>query len=295
MSEATESADRDPKEPSTIASTPSRTGTPNSLGRRSPRPPYVPPPPPTSYSTVLPEDPNQRPQALQLFAVPADPCFQLTEDEAREEVEETEEGWEKTLKFMHVIEQLKINKRTGWLHHRVPQPESIADHQYRMALLSILCPPGSGLDLGKCVQLAVVHDLAEAEVGDLTPLDGVSKDEKVRREKEAIQYFVHDLLGSSSAGLRIEALWEEYEARETNEAKLVKDLDRFELCLQAIEYERRYGINDLQPFFEGSAPYITHPTVRKWATVLAKERSTLWKNTIITKPNIATAADTTSP
>ncbi|GAC95466.1 hypothetical protein PHSY_003042 [Pseudozyma hubeiensis SY62] len=210
--------------------------TPTSFGRRSPRPPYVAPPPPTSATTVLESNPAQHPRPLSLFQVAADTSFRLHEEG---EEEETDEGWAKVLKFMHVVEQLKTNKRTGWLHHRVPGPESIADHMYRMAMLSLLCPAESDVDLGKCVQLAVVHDLAEAEVGDLTPLDGVDKHEKMRREKEAIQYFVHDLLGSSAAGLRIEALWEEYEARKTKESKLVKDLDRFELGLQAIEYEQR--------------------------------------------------------
>uniref|UniRef100_V5GVZ1 5'-deoxynucleotidase n=2 Tax=Kalmanozyma brasiliensis (strain GHG001) TaxID=1365824 RepID=V5GVZ1_KALBG len=247
--------------------------TPSSFGRRSPRPPYVAPPPPTSATTVLVSDPAQHPRPLQLFKSPADPTFLLHEDG---EEAETPEGWRAILKFMHIIEQLKTNKRTGWLHHRIPAPESIADHMYRMAMLSLLCPAEADVDLGKCVQLAIVHDLAEAEVGDLTPLDGVGKEEKMRREKEAIQYFVHDLLGSSAAGLRIEALWEEYEARETKESKLVKDLDRFELSLQAIEYERRYGIDDLQAFWEGSIPHVGHPRIRRWAQELAKERAEMW-------------------
>ncbi|TKY90646.1 hypothetical protein EX895_000644 [Sporisorium graminicola] len=248
--------------------------TPSSFGRRSPRPPYVAPPPPTSATTVLESDPAQHPRPLKLFQTDADTSFRLHEDG---EEEETEEGWSKVIKFMHVVEQLKTNKRTGWLHHRVPAPESIADHMYRMAMLSLLCPAEADVDLGKCVQLAIVHDLAEAEVGDLTPLDGVNKHEKMRREKEAIQYFVHDLLGSSAAGLRIEALWEEYEARETKESKLVKDLDRFELSLQAMEYERRYGIDDLQAFWEGSIPHVGHPRIRKWAQELARERAELWQ------------------
>ncbi|SJX60445.1 uncharacterized protein SRS1_11780 [Sporisorium reilianum f. sp. reilianum] len=247
--------------------------TPSSFGRRSPRPPYVAPPPPTSATTVLESDPAQHPRALKLFQAAADTSFRLHEEG---EEDETEEGWAKVLKFMHVVEQLKTNRRTGWLHHRVPAPESIADHMYRMALLSLLCPAEADVDLGKCVQLAVVHDLAEAEVGDLTPLDGVNKHEKMRREKEAIQYFVHDLLGSSAAGMRIEALWEEYEARETKESRLVKDLDRFELGLQAIEYERRYGIDDLQAFWEGSIPHVGHPRVRRWAQELAQERAEMW-------------------
>ena len=251
----------------------SGTATPTSVGRRSPRPPYVAPPPPTSASTVLESDPAQAPRPLKMFQTPVDTSFRLHEEG---EEPETDEGWAKVLKFMHVVEQLKTNKRTGWMHHRVPAPESIADHMYRMAILSLLCPAETDVDLGKCVQLAVVHDLAEAEVGDLTPLDGVNKHEKMRREKEAIQYFVHDLLGSSAAGLRIEALWEEYEARETKESKLVKDLDRFELGLQAVEYERRYGIDDLQGFWEGSVPHIGHPRIRRWAQELVEERARLW-------------------
>ncbi len=251
----------------------SGTATPTSLGRRSPRPPYVAPPPPTSANTVLESDPLQKPRAIELFKAPADSSFRLHEEG---EEAETDEGWTKVVRFMHVVEQLKTNKRTGWMHHRVPAPESIADHMYRMAMLSLLCPAEHDVDLGKCVQLAVVHDLAEAEVGDLTPLDGVGKSEKARREKEAIEYFVHDLLGSSAAGLRIEALWEEYEARETKESKLVKDLDRFELGLQAVEYERRYGIDDLQAFWDGSLPHIAHPRIRRWATELALERQRMW-------------------
>ena len=176
---------------------------------------------------------------------------------------------------MHRVECLKTNKRTGWYHHRVPHPESIADHMYRMAMLAMLCPKTAQIDIGKCVMLALVHDLAEAEVGDLTPLDGVPKEEKTRREAEALAYLVHDLLGSSPAALRIEELWLEYEHRTTLEARLVKDLDRFELLLQAVEYEERYDIRDLQPFFS-CAGDITHPRIRRWTEELEKERSQLW-------------------
>ncbi|PWN24851.1 hypothetical protein BDZ90DRAFT_234794 [Jaminaea rosea] len=238
-------------------------------GRRSPRPPYVPPPPPTSTTTVLQPNPLHRPSPLTLFRGPADARFASCEPG-----EEEESDYPSVLRFMHRLEQLKRNKRTGWLHHRVPAPESIADHMYRMALLAMLCP-NVGLDIGKAVMLALVHDLAEAEVGDLTPLDGVSKEEKLRREGEALQFLVHDLLGSSPAALRIEALWEEYEARESLESVLVKDLDRFELILQAVEYESRYGVEDLQPFFGASAD-IGHPRVRRWAVELARERADMW-------------------
>ena len=79
---------------------------------------------------------------------------------------------------MHLIEQLKLQKRTGWVREGVQGPESIADHMYRMAMLSLLSEEDDQLDIAKCVQMAVVHDLAEAVVGDITPLDGVSKADK---------------------------------------------------------------------------------------------------------------------
>ncbi|KAN0062242.1 hypothetical protein ACQY0O_005423 [Thecaphora frezii] len=250
------------------------TSTPTSSSRRSPRPPYERPPPPTSYDIRLVSDPSMAPKPLKVFEVEEDKSFSLYEEG---EEEETEEGWQKTLQFLHTLEKLKTNPRTGWLHHRVRTPESIAEHMYRMGVMALMLPREADVDIGKCVMLALVHDLAEAEVGDLTPLDRVPKVEKMRREHEAILYFAHDLLGSSAAGLRIEELWNEYEERKTKESKLVKDLDRFELCLQAVEYERREGINDLQAFFEGSLPEIRHPRVRRWAVELAKERREMWR------------------
>ncbi len=237
----------------------------------SPRPQYVPPPPPTSSNLVLVPDPKEVPAPLILFDGAADKSF------ATKEKDDHPDGYDmaKMVKFMHRLQMLKLNKRTGWIHHRVKQPESICDHMYRVAVLAMLCP-GEDVDIGRCVMMALIHDLAEAEVGDLTPLDNVPKEEKLLRERNAIDYFVHDLLDSSPAALRIEALWQEYEDRETKESKLVKDLDRFELCLQAVEYERRDNILDLQPFFRSSINLITHPSQRQWAKQLAKERQEMW-------------------
>ncbi|PWN33788.1 uncharacterized protein FA14DRAFT_161470 [Meira miltonrushii] len=245
----------------------SSAGTGRSSRVRSPRPPYVAPPSPESATMRLSPDPAHRPNALTLAsATEADKC----------DDDELEGDMESVLEFMHTVENLKTKKRTGWYHHRIEQPESIADHMYRMAVLSMLLPDHN-LDIGKCVQLCLVHDLAEALTGDITPLDKVTKEEKLRREREAIKEIVEGQLAGCKAGKRIEDLWNEYEDRKTIESKTVKDLDRFELALQSYEYEKRYKTTDLQPFYNQSVQ-IMHPRIQRWIRALAKEREEIWED-----------------
>ncbi|GJE91238.1 HD domain-containing protein [Phanerochaete sordida] len=175
------------------------------------------------------------------------------------------------LAFFHVLERLKTQKRTGWVDHNVPGPESISDHMYRMAILA-MCTSDATLDVSKCVMLALVHDLAEAQVGDITPREGISKAEKRRLEAEAMDNFVHEMLHDSPAAQRIHALWQEYEEQETPEARFVKDLDRFEMASQAFEYEKNHEMKTLQGFFDSSLPYLRHPEVKQWGQDLATER-----------------------
>jgi len=175
------------------------------------------------------------------------------------------------LAFFHILEKLKTQKRTGWIDHKIPNPESISDHMHRMAVLALCCTDET-LNIPKCVMLTVVHDLAEAQVGDIAPQEGIPKEEKHRLEEEAIHNFVHEMLHDSPAARRIEALWQEYEEQSTPEARFVKDLDRFELASQAFEYERSSGSTSLQPFFDNTLPLLHHPEVQSWGRDLERER-----------------------
>ncbi|KAK7687773.1 hypothetical protein QCA50_008992 [Cerrena zonata] len=175
------------------------------------------------------------------------------------------------LAFFHILERLKTQKRTGWVDHNVPGPESISDHMYRMAVLA-MCTSDAKLDVSKCVMMCLVHDLAEAQVGDISPREGIPKVEKNRLEAEAMHNFVHEMLHNSPAAQRIETLWKEYEEGESPEARFVKDLDRFEMASQAFEYERNHGMTNLQPFFDTSLPHLRHPEVKQWGEDLVNER-----------------------
>ncbi|KAF3974628.1 hypothetical protein CMV_002059 [Castanea mollissima] len=154
--------------------------------------------------------------------------------------------------FLTLCHRLKTTKRKGWINHGIKGPESIADHMYRMALMALIAADlPSGLNRERCIKIAIVHDIAEAIVGDITPSDGVPKEEKSRMEQAALSEMCK-VLGGGMRAEEIEELWQEYENNSSLEANLVKDFDKVELILQALEYETQHG-KVLDEFFVSTA------------------------------------------
>lgn len=175
------------------------------------------------------------------------------------------------LSFLHIVENLKLEKRTGWHKTGIPfdRTESIADHMYRMAIMACMVQDES-IDKFKAVKMALVHDMAEALVGDITPSCGISEDEKNKRETEAMQ-IIRDTLGENPFGLEAQELWLEYAADSTKESQFVKDIDKTELYVQVVEYENKYGIN-FQSWLSRSRPKIRHPALQAIADEAELER-----------------------
>lgn len=218
--------------------------------------------------------------------------------------------------FLLIAGKLKRAVRTGWVLRKVKEAESVAEHSWRMAVLSFLLMgegktadqllPGLGFEAGRVVsadrmmKIALVHDLAEALVGDITPLDGISKEEKHALEAQAMRFIAGALMGEqqqfdstgggggggggasspSAHGKAIsEALlsaYQEYEsASATPEALIVKDFDKLEMLQQALEYELEQRKVDLSSFFEGTREKIKSPFVRAMADEVYKRRDKL--------------------
>ncbi|KMS94555.1 hypothetical protein BVRB_020230, partial [Beta vulgaris subsp. vulgaris] len=123
-----------------------------------------------------------------------------------------------------------------------------------------------------CVQLSIVHDMAEAIIGDLTPDSGISKHDKHMMESQALDQMLADLDGPVQD--RIRQLWNEYEQAETAEAKYVKDVDKIEMLIQAFEYERDQGL-DLSRFYESTLHRLNSQTIKDLANCLMKRRERL--------------------
>ncbi|ELZ11368.1 metal-dependent phosphohydrolase HD sub domain protein [Natrinema thermotolerans DSM 11552] len=168
--------------------------------------------------------------------------------------------------------ELKDERRTGWVLRGIDAPESVAAHTWGVATLCLYyADRADGVDRDRAVSMALLHDLGEARIGDIATRaeddnQRVDGDEKVARERDAIV----DLLEPFD-GDEFRSLWAAYEARETQTARFVKDMDLIDNCLQALKYERgeRYDeterneafdeYENLDEFFATAAPRLRTP------------------------------------
>ncbi|EHK96544.1 HD-domain/PDEase-like protein [Glarea lozoyensis ATCC 20868] len=183
--------------------------------------------------------------------------------------------------FFHMLERLKTTKREGWRRFGIAHGESISDHMYRMAMITMFAPPAlaAKINVPHCTKMALVHDMAEALVGDITPVDGIPKPEKNRRESTTMDYFTNSLLGRVNGGMtgkQIRDVWQEYEDNETMNAKFVHDVDKIELILQMVEYERVHETKLDLGEFTWVATRIELAEVKAWSDDLMEEREVFW-------------------
>ena len=164
------------------------------------------------------------------------------------------------LSAMYEFQHLKTLYRQGWLRAGIPrdQCESVAEHSMGVAMLSLFLADAHfpQLDRTKILLLALLHDFGEIHAGDIVP-GKMSLEEKHELEKAA----VGRVLAKLPNGREYLAVWEEYEACETPEARLVKQVDRLEMGIQASVYEHE-GFARLDDFFESTDKALSDPALR---------------------------------
>jgi putative hydrolase of HD superfamily len=126
-------------------------------------------------------------------------------------------------------EALKDTSRSAYTSEGTP--ESVAAHTWRLCLMALLLEEAfPDVDIARLLKLCVVHDLGEAIGGDVPAPEQEAGAEKARRERRDLL----DLLAPLPDPQReaVAALWDEYEAAATPEARLAKALDKLETLLQ---------------------------------------------------------------
>ena len=150
------------------------------------------------------------------------------------------------------LQRLKRLERTGWNLRGLPSgTESVAAHSFGVAIAAMLLADdliekGVELDVEKVIRIAVLHDWAEARVGDMprTAIDYFGAEARQRAETQA---FV-DIVSPLDAAPQYRALYDSYERRESLEAKLVKAADVLDLLVQVLALERA-GARGLDEFW----------------------------------------------
>jgi len=165
---------------------------------------------------------------------------------------------------------LKKIKRQGWIDKlSLKNPESVADHSYSMAIMGMIISDIENYDSEKILKMVLLHDLAESVIGDFTP-DEISIDEKNKLENNAFSKIIEDL--PVNVKIQYEALWKDYQNDKSPEAKIVHQLDRLEMALQAKIYENEgHPKEKLEPFFESAKKEITHPKLKELFTNIIGE------------------------
>jgi len=174
--------------------------------------------------------------------------------------------------------RLKRLPRQGWVLLGVPNPESVADHSFRVALITLLMAQGDPeVDGERALVLALCHDLPEALVGDITPFDEPLQRGEVepdqlfrsrplyspdadRAKRQAEEAALREMTGALPEALRrlIVSAWEEYEAGTSAEARLVRQIDKLEALLQAREYSAELPDLQIESFSLGAHERVTH-------------------------------------
>lgn len=151
-------------------------------------------------------------------------------------------------------QRLKRLDRTGWTLRGLPNgTESVAAHSFGVTVAAMFLGDeinarGGSVDLEKIIRMALLHDLAETRVGDM-PKTAVSYFGSENRRKAEINAFADVTEATGANKDRYQALYEEYEARESLEAQIVKAADVVDLLVQALALERG-GARGLDEFWE---------------------------------------------
>lgn len=161
------------------------------------------------------------------------------------------------LEFILEVDRLKKVERRTVLTDR-SRLENSAEHSWHIALMAVLLSEyssGDELDLFRVVQMLLIHDIVEIDAGDTFVYDAKAHEDKEEREREAAERLFGLL--PEDQGEHLHRLWEEFEARETPEARYAGALDRLQPVLHNLMTEggswQQHGVRRSQ-VVERNAP-----------------------------------------
>lgn len=178
------------------------------------------------------------------------------------------------LSFFKMVGRLKSVGRSGWISQvGVEEPESVADHSFRCAIMAMCIGDLTNVDSGKLIRMLLLHDVQEALTGDH---DAYAK-EKIgistvkAQERNEMKKILSVL--PSQLGKRYFSLWDEFENGITDEAILARDIDKLEMLTQALDYEEDgYDPRKLEAFWVKTEKTLGTSIIRSVYELLKQHR-----------------------
>jgi putative hydrolase of HD superfamily len=172
---------------------------------------------------------------------------------------------EQQIRFIVEVDRLKeIFRQTVVTQSR--RRENDAEHSWHLALCVIVLAEQANVpvDVLKVLKMVIVHDLVEIDAGDTFAYDAAGQAGAHEREARAADRIFGLLPEDQARAFR--ALWDEFEARETAEARFAAAVDRFQPMLLNAHTEghawKKHGV--------------THPMVVKRNAHVAEGSTALW-------------------
>ena len=174
------------------------------------------------------------------------------------------------LDFFKNALNLKNISRQGWIDKlSMEHPESVADHSYSMAIMGMVISDLENYDSEKMLKMILLHDLAESKIGDYTP-NQISKENKIKIENNAYDKIISTL--PDTIKLQYGKIWDEYQKQESSESKIVHQIDKLEMVLQAKMYQKEGSPKEeVESFFKSAQSDITHPKLKEIFTKIIEE------------------------
>lgn len=141
--------------------------------------------------------------------------------------QELEQRLKQQFAFIKEIDKEKFIERQTYLTGARRQ-ENDAEHAWHMAIMTLLLSEYANekIDVLKTISMLLLHDLVEIDAGDTYAYDEVAQASQAERERKAADR-IFGLLPAEQ-GEKFRALWEEFEARETAEARFAKVMDNIQ-------------------------------------------------------------------
>ena len=163
--------------------------------------------------------------------------------------------------FFFQIAGLKKLPRSGWkIKLGLVDSESVAEHSYMMSVMSMVLADMKSLNSEKVIKMSILHDWAESKIGDFMPNE-IGYDKKSELENYAMTEILELLPQKIQSDYQ--DMWNEFLVSDTPEARLVHELDKLEMALQAKIYEKDIDPEKIKPFIISAVEQIIDPDVKK--------------------------------